>query len=162
MYKILIAKEAAEKAMLAENARTHHLLQKAEKFIAGLIIILGFQLLDIKTLLASPSPWAKITCYLSLAVLGMALLFAFASLGKKGYASYPRGNKLWDNIKPESVSEDLAEEAFVQMLLKTREQNALLNDAMTRSNFWSGWLFFLGLLLVAGSQLLDAIMNAFG
>ncbi len=77
----------------------------------------------------------------------------------KGYADYPRGNKLWDNLKPENVSEDVAQEALVQMLLQTREQNARLNDAKINSLFWCVWLLFVGFLLVAGSQLLDAFVN---
>jgi hypothetical protein len=45
------------------------------------------------------------------------------------------------------------------MLLETREQNARLNDAKVKSLFWCGWLLFVGFLLVAGSQLLDAFVD---
>ena len=159
MSKILIVREAAEKAIRAESDRTVHLLRKAERFAAGIIIVMGFQLLDIKTLLESPSPWVKISCYLSLAVLSLSLFFAFRGMRVKGYADYPRGNKLWDNLKPENVSEDAAQEALVQMLLQTREQNARLNDAKVNSLFWCGWLLFAGFLLVASSQLLDALVD---
>ena len=159
MSKILIVREAAEKAIRAESDRTVLLLRKAERFAAGIIIVMGFQLLDVKTLLESPSPWVKISCYLSLAALGISLFFAFRGMRVKGYADYPRGNKLWDNLKPENVSEDAAQEALVQMLLQTREQNARLNDAKVNSLFWCGWLLFAGFLLVASSQLLDALVD---
>ena len=161
MSKISIIKEAAENAIRAESDRTAHLLRKAERFAAGTIIVTGFQLLDIKTLLESPSPWVKISCYLSLAVLSLSLFFAFRGMRVKGYVDYPRGNKLWDNLKPENVSEDAAQEALVQMLLQTREQNARLNDAKVTSLFWCGWLLFVGFLLVAGSQLFDAFVDTF-
>jgi hypothetical protein len=46
MSKISIVKKAAEKAIAAESDRTVHLLRKAEKFAAGIIIVTGFQLLD--------------------------------------------------------------------------------------------------------------------
>jgi hypothetical protein len=159
MSKISIVKEAAEKAIVAESVRTAHFLRKAERFAAGIIIVAGFQLLDAKTLLESSSPWVKILCCASLGVLGVSLFFAFCGMRDKGYADYPRGSKLWDNLKPENVSEDAAQEALVHLLLKTREQNAQLNDAKVNSLFWSGWLLFVGFLLVAGSQLLDAFVN---
>ncbi|MGD1087542.1 MAG: hypothetical protein ABR955_02305 [Verrucomicrobiota bacterium] len=160
MSKILIVKEAAEKAIAAESDRTVHLLRQAGMFAAGIIILTGFQLLDANTLLESSSQWVKILCCLSLAILGLSLFFAFLAIRLNGYADYPRGNKLWDNLKPENVSEDAAQEALVQMLLKTREQNAQLNDAKVNSLFWCGWLLFVGFLLGAGGQLLDAFLNA--
>lgn len=159
MSKILIAKDAAEKAMAAETNRAESLLRQAGKFAAGIIVVLGFQLLDAKTLLESVSLWVKILCYASLAVLVLSLLFAFAALALKSYANYPRGHTLWETLKPDNVTEETAQEAIVQLLLKTREQNALLNDARERLLSWSGWLFLGGILLVVAGQLLDAYID---
>jgi hypothetical protein len=159
MGKILIAMDAAEKALAAEFERTESLRREAWKYALGIAIVLGFQLRDIRTLVESPSSWVKILVCLSLAVLGAA--FALVSLGlrARGYGQYPRGNKLWENLKPDAVSESAAQEALVQMLLQTREQNARLNDAKTRILNWCGWLLLAGVLLVAGSQVLDAFEN---
>jgi hypothetical protein len=162
MSKISIVKEMAEKAFAAESGRTVPLLRKAETFAAGIIVVVGFQLLDVKTLLESPSQLVKVPCYLSLAILSVSLLFAFCGMHLRGYADYPRGKKLWDNLKPENISEDAAQEAIVHLLLETREQNARLNDAKVKSLFWSGWLLFAGFLLVAISQLLDAFVDTLG
>jgi len=159
MNKISIVKEAAERAMTAESDRTKQLLGHAEKFLTGIIVVTGFQLLSLPALLESSSPWVKGSCYVALAVLSLASFFGFSSLRLKGYAGYPRGDKLWENLKSEDVSADAAEQAVIQLLLKTREQNAKLNDAKARSLFWCGWLFFAGFLLVAGSQLLNALAN---
>lgn len=159
MSKLLLAKEAAEKALTAEMNRTESRLRDAWKFTAGIIVVIGFQMRDIKSLVESPSPWVKILCCLSLAVLSGSLTLAFQGLQVKGYGHYPRGQKLWESLKPETISADSAEEGLVQMLLQTREQNAKLNDAKTRVLCWCGWLFFSGLLLVAGTQLLDAFEN---
>ena len=161
MSKISMVKEVAEKAIAAEAGRTMHLVRKAEIYAAGIIITTGYQLLDVKALLES-SPWVRILCHSSLVVLAIALLFAFCGMGLKGQADYPRGNKLWVNLKPENISEEAAQEALVQMLLETREQNARLNDARVNALCWCGWLFFGGCLLVAGSQLLDGLVNAWG
>jgi hypothetical protein len=160
MSKIAIVKDAAEKALVAEAERTTQLLRKAYIFAAGTFIVTGFQLLDANSLLDASLRWVNVLYYLSLAVLGVSLLFAFCGMRVKGYASYPRGNKLWDNLKPESVSEDAAQEALLQMLLQTREQNARLNDSKVNLLLWCRWLFFAGFLLVAGSQLLNAILNS--
>ncbi len=157
--KISIVKEAAEKAIAAESDRTAYLLRKADTFAAGIIVVTGFQLLDANNLLGSSLQWMNVLYYLSLAVLSVSLFFAFRGMRVKGYAGYPRGNKLWDNLKPESVSEGAAQEALLQMLLQSREQNARLNDAKVNSLFWCGWLLFAGFLLVAGSQLLSAVLN---
>jgi hypothetical protein len=159
MSKISIVKEAAEKAAAAESDRTARLLRKAEMFAAGITIVIGFQLLDVKTLLESASQPVKYLSYLSLAVLFISLVFAFRGMQLKGYADYPRGKKLWDNLKPENISEEAAQEALVQLLLETREQNARLNDAKVKSLACCGWLLFAGFLLVAGSQLLDAFVD---
>jgi len=160
MSKISIVKEAAEKAIAAESDRTAHLLRKADTLAAGTIIVTGFQLMDANNVLGSSSHWTDILYYLSLAVLSAALFFAFRGMQVKGYAGYPRGKKLWDTLKPENISEDAAQEALVQMLLETREQNARLNDAKIKSLFWCGWLLFAGFLLVAASQLLNPILNS--
>jgi hypothetical protein len=160
MSKITVVKEAAEKAMSAENDRTKHLLGRAEKFMAGTIVVIGFQLLNVPTLLESSSQWVKDLCCLALAALSLSLVFGFCSLRLKGYAGYPRGDKLWENLKADDVSEDAAELAIIQLLLKTREQNAKSNDAKAGLLFWCGWLFFAGFLLVVGGQLLAALANA--
>ena len=145
--------------MMAEAGSTETLLRGAGKLTAGIIIVIGFQLFDTKTLLESTSPWVKLLCFSSLAVLAVSLIFAFVGLRVTGFANYPRGNKLWENLKPDNITEEAAEEAVVQMLLKTREQNAQLNDLKARSMFWCAWLFFSGVLLVTGSQLLDAYLD---
>ena len=160
MSKISIVKEAAEKAITAESDRTAQLLRKADMLAAGTIVVTGFQLMDANNVLGSSSHWTDILYYLSLAVLSAALFFAFRGMQAKGYAGYPRGKKLWDTLKPENVSEDAAQEALVQMLLDTREQNARLNDAKIKSLFWCGWLLFAGFLLVVASQLLNPILNS--
>jgi hypothetical protein len=159
MSKLTIVKEAAEKAMAAEGGRTRQLTGRAERFIAGAIIVTGYQLLDLAGSLASSSLWAKVCCHLALAVLGLSLFFGFYSLRLKGYAGYPRGDILWETLKPENVSADAAELAVIQLLLKTREQNATLNDAKAKSLSRCGWLLFAGVLSVVGSHLLDALAN---
>ena len=156
MSKILIVKDAVEKAIATESVRTVHLLRRAEWLAAGIIIVTGFQLLDVKTLLESSSQPVKWSCCVSLAVLGVALFFSILGMRLKGYADYPRGQKLWNNLKPETVTEEVAQEAIIQSLLETRETNARLNDAKVKALFWCGWLLFVGFLLVVGSQFLDA------
>jgi len=154
--------EAAEKAMAAEADRAKQLLGRAEKFAAGIVVLTGFQLLNVTSVLDPSSRWVNCSCCLSLAVLSLSLLFAFYSMGLKGYAGYPRGDKLWENLKSESVSDDAAEQAVILLLLKNREQDAKLNDTKMRLLFWCGLLFFVGFLLVITSRLLAAFANAYG
>lgn len=158
MSKARIIQEAAEKAAAAEVDRTRLLLARAEKFSAAIIVLVGFQLLGANYMLACASLWIRGMCYLSLAFLGVSLFCAVWSLKVKDYAGYPRGNRAWDNLKADDISESAAEEAVIQMLLNTREQNAKLNDAKTRWLFWSGWLLFGGIGLIIGSHLLAALV----
>lgn len=157
MSKISIVQEAAEKALAAESERTLNLLRTAEKFAAATIIVTGFQLLEARTLMESTPLWVQIPCGASLAALCLSMFFAFRAMRLKGYADYPRGNKLWDSLKPENITDDAAQEALVQLLLSTRQQNALLNDTKVKSLHWCGCLFLTGFLLVVGSQLLEVI-----
>jgi hypothetical protein len=152
--KISLIKETAEKAMVAENERTGRLSGRAEKLTAGTIVVMGFELLSAANLMGSGSRWAEWACYLALAVLALSLFFGFGAIRFEGYANYPRGDKLWETLKPDNVSEDTAEEAIIQMLLRSREQNAKLNDAKARSLSRCGGLLFAGFLLAAVSQLL--------
>ncbi|MGB7768335.1 MAG: hypothetical protein WBN22_05710, partial [Verrucomicrobiia bacterium] len=80
----------------------------------------------------------------------------------KGYAGYPRGDKLWETLKSENVSDNDAELAVIQLLLKNRELNAKLNDAKMGLLFWCGSLFFVGFLLVIISRLLAGLANTYG
>jgi hypothetical protein len=157
MSKLSLIKDAAEKATAAETERTKLLLSRAEKFAAGIIVVTGFQLLSAGNVLGSGSRWAEGLYYLALTTLGLSLFFGFYSMRFKGYADYPRGDKLWETLKPENVSQDAAEEAIILLLLKNREQNAKLNDDQARSLSRCRWLLFAGFLMVAVSQLLGPL-----
>ncbi len=160
MNKITIVRDAAEKALTAESVRAEYLLRRAERLAAGIVIVTAFQLLDVSNLLESSSLGVKVSGGLALAVLSLALFFAFCSLRLKSYAGYPRGDMLWENLKSEAISEEAAEVAVLQLLLQNRELNAKLNDAKARSLSRCGWLFFAGWLLLVGSRLLDALANS--
>jgi hypothetical protein len=162
MNKISIIMETAEKAMAAEADRAKQLLGRAEKFAAGIIVLAGFQLWNLTGMLDPSSRWISDLCHLSLGVLSLSLLLAFYGMRLKGYAGYPRGDKLWETLKSENVSDNDAEQAIIQLLLKNREQNAKLNDAKMRLLFWCGWLFLAGFLLVIISRLLAALAYAYG
>lgn len=159
MNKILIAKDAAEKALAAEFARTELLGREAWRFVAATVVILGFEVRDFRGLVESPSSAVKVLGCVSVAVLSLALCAACYSLQVRGSGHYPRGNRLWENLKPETVSEHDAEEAMVQLLLQTREQNARANDARSRVLRCCGWLFLAGALLVAATQLFGAFKD---
>ncbi|MGA2245975.1 MAG: hypothetical protein ABSH48_13320 [Verrucomicrobiota bacterium] len=159
MSKISTAKDAAEKALSIELGRTESLMRNAWKFAAAIVVVFGFQLRDLRTLVESPSTGVKVVCCLSFAALAASLVLACRSLQVRGEGHYPRGQKLWESLKPASVTEEAADEALVQMLLQSREQMARVNDTTARLQGWCGWMFLTGALLVAGSQLWDAFAD---
>lgn len=154
MSKISIVRQAAEMALSAETDRSRCLLGRAEKLTAAALVVSGFQLVAASGVLGSGSPWAEGSVYLALALLALSLFHGFYAMGFKGYADYPRGDKLWEALKPENVSPDSAQEAVIQLLLRNREQNAKLNDAKARSLSRCGWLLFAGFVVCAAGQLL--------
>lgn len=147
-------KEAAEKALSAEMDRARYLLGRAEKLTAGGVVVAAFQLVGASSVLGSGSPWAARSVYLALALLALSLFFGFYAMGVKGYSDYPRGDKLWETLRPDNVSAEAAQEAIVQLLLRNREQNAKLNDAKAISLTRCGWLLFAGFLACTAGQLL--------
>jgi hypothetical protein len=134
-------------------------LRHSWKFAAAILVVLAFQLRDVKSMVESPSPWVRVLCYLSLGVLAASLFLVFQGFQTRGHGHYPRGLKLWETLKPDNVTDGAAEEALVEMLLHTREQNARLNDAVGSALSRCGWLLFAGVLLVTGSQVLEAIAD---
>jgi hypothetical protein len=157
MNKISIIKEAAEKASSEENKRAEQLVCRAEKLVTSIIIITAFQLFNVRNLLESPSSWTKAICYSSLPILSLSLFLGLYGTKLKGHTAYPRGDQLLENLTPHDVSQDAAEKAIIQLLLKTREQNAKLNDAKVRLLSWCRWLFFAGFLLVVAGRFLAAL-----
>jgi hypothetical protein len=161
MNKISIIKEAAEKASSEENNRAEQLVSRAEKLVMSIIIITAFQLFNVRNLLESPSPWTKAICYSSLPILSLSFFLGLYGTKLKGHTAYPRGDQLWENLTPDDVSQDAADKAIIQLLLKTREQNAKLNDANLRLLSWCRWLLFAGFLLVVMGRFLAALVPAY-
>lgn len=157
MNKISLIKETAEKASAEENARANDLICRAEKLVTSIIIIMAFLLLNVPQLLQSSSPWTKPLCYLALGTLSVSFFLGLYGTRLKAYSVYPRGDKLWENLKPDEVSQDAAEQAIIQLLLKTREQNAKLSDAKANLLSWCRWLFFAGFLLVIAGRVISGL-----
>ena len=157
MNKILIIKEAAKKASSEENKRAEQLVCRAEKLVTSILIITAFQLFNVRNLLESPSPWTKAICYSSLPILSLSLFLGLYGTKLKGYTAYPRGDQLLENLTPDDVSQDAADKAIIQLLLKTREQNAKLNDVKVKLLSWCRWLLFGGFLLVVTGRFLAAL-----
>jgi hypothetical protein len=159
MNKTYTVKDATEKATAAENDRTKQLTGRVEKLVAGIILVTGFQLLNVPSSLESPLACGKVLCFLALAILSLALFFGFRSVTARGHAGFPREDKLRETLRPGNVSDEAAEQALVHWLLKTLERNAKLNDNKTKSLFGGVRPFFGGFLLVVTSQLLAALSN---
>ncbi|HTR43306.1 MAG TPA: hypothetical protein VMH87_16970 [Pseudomonadales bacterium] len=161
MNKISLIREAAEKAAYEENIRAKELICRAEKLLIGVILVAAFHLLNVPELLESSSPWTKPLCYLALGFLSLSMFLGLYGARLKTYTAYPRGDKLWDNLKPDEVSRETAEQAIIQLLLKAREQNAKLSDAKEKVLSVCRWLFFAGFLLVVTGRLLAGLANLY-
>jgi len=142
-----VIKDAAEKAFEAESSRTEYLLGKAEKIVAAVGAVTGFQLFGYKNQLLN---WLALMC------LGLALLFALLAMRVKEFGSYPRENELLDKLSSDEITEEIEEQAISKVLLRAREQNACLNDQNATLLARSGFFLLLGFLLSVAAQMVGA------
>lgn len=149
--KISVVKDAAEKGFEAESKRTENLFAKAEKLVAGVAAVTGFQVIDAKNLVKTQS--SEILNGSALVFLFFALFLAFLAMKVRDYVSYPRGNVLWDKLICKEVSAEAAEAAIALMLLKAKERNASLNDRNALLVAASCVALVLGFLFAVAAQL---------
>jgi hypothetical protein len=157
MSKLSVIKDTAEKAFEAEYNRTEYQITKAEKFIAGITAVMGFQIFEAKDLLKDHC-YFKIMVGASLILLTLALIFTLLALRVRDYLSYSRGTELKDLLNDPEADEEKASREIADMLLGVREHNARLNDKNADMLRISGWLLLLGFLVVIATQILKGIL----
>jgi hypothetical protein len=149
--------QISEKAFLAESDRKKSLDDKADKFTSAIAVVLGFQLLDLKTVTFPGIAQATLYNWFSIAtltVLGVSLFFALISRRMQGYNSYPRGPKfpqLTQMLEDSSIKEEIAKSAMAHMYLEAHEINGHFNDRRARYLSYSGTLLLIGFLLAVSS-----------
>ncbi len=157
MDKIELLAIESEKAYNSEIKRMDRLTDRADKFIAAVAVVAGFQLTQVENLdftgdwMAQLPDWLTL---LSLAVLGIAILFAMASMNLRKYYSYPLGETLLDELKGDDVDDDSARVKVARMYLKWHDTNSKANDVRAQYLTISGILLIVGFGLATVSFLL--------
>ena len=157
MDKIELLAIESEKAYNSEIRRMDTLTDRADKFIAAVAIVAGFQLTQVENLdftggwIEQIPDWLTL---LSLAILGIAILFAAASMNLREYYSYPLGEKLLEELKGDDVDNDSARVKVARMYLKWHDTNSRANDGRARYLTISGILLIVGFGLATLSFLL--------
>jgi hypothetical protein len=157
MGKIEIIVRESEKSFLMEQTRKRTLTERADKFIGAAAVIVGFQLTQISNLALSGNRRQILHGWFSigaLVALAFSVLLTMLSMRVQEYHSYPRGTKLIDELKDESITEDVAEIKIARMYLSAHDINAQINDERARLLSVGGILLVVGLGLAAVSYLI--------
>ena len=155
MSKLSTIKDLAEKALDAEFERMEFQISKAEKYIAGMTLIVGFQLFETKDLVKNY--WGfRILVGSSIILLALSLIFALLAIRVRDYGRLPRNGQLKELLEDKDADELDADQEITDMLLEVREGNAKLND---KNAVWlqlSGWFLLVGFLSVVLTQIMAA------
>lgn len=148
----------SEKAFLTEAERTEKLTGKAEKLISAVAVVMGFQLIDFKTLAFTRTCRGIFYACLALSALstlGISLIIALWAMRVEHYQSYARNREIYDLLEPQNVTDEQARDAMARMYLDARENNALINDQRAASLSDGTILLVTGIFLVALSTVVD-------
>lgn len=147
MNKIELVLQESEKAFDAECEREDRLTTKAETYIGAVVIIIGFKIIDLESLkLANylTHPFLSWLSAISFLFFGISLVYALISRRVWNYLSYPRGERLIHELRPNNIDDDSAKIMIAKMYLAARENNAVINDQR------AGMLSISGILMVVG------------
>jgi hypothetical protein len=159
MSKMEIIEEVATKAFESEATRTATLQGKAEKIMAGVAAVVGYQLLHVEDLAKSSHGLVFIPCWLAIVLLALSFAGAFlVSAEVRNYYYYPRGRALWDDLSGDTMSDEEARKRIAIMLLDAREENAQINDRRATRIDHSGSMLVGGFVLAVASRLASALL----
>ena len=152
-----------EKAFSTEQTRLKNLDDKADKFIAAISVVMGFQLIDLKALTLKGTSEAVLSTWISIAslsALGFALAFELLARRVRNYGGYPRGTYIHDQVMDSDTNEEDAKLQVAAIYVKAHDQNALLSDGRARWLSICGWLLLIGFMLAVVSRVLSLLTAA--
>ncbi len=156
MEKVDLIVHVSEEAFFQERARADKHSAAAEKFVGAVAVIIGFQLIKTDQLTLSGS-WQQVVhgwlAIIALLALGISLVLTLLSMRVRNYYSYPRGTTLIDELKDDSITDQVAKIKIARMYLSAVDINARINDQRAKLLSFSGAMLFAGLLLAVISFL---------
>ena len=153
--KVDIMLGECEKAYLAEKKRTENLANKAEKYLAAVAIIIAFTSIKFEQvdLAGGIELFFNIFVVVAFFLLGVTLLLVFVSMRVEPYISYPRGERLIDELKGEDITSEVAKVKIAKMYLYAQNKNALINDKHAKLLSWSLISLTVGFLSAVTGQI---------
>ena len=156
MNKVELVLQESEKAFLLEKTRAAKLGEAAEKLIGAVAVVVGFQLIEFDHLALSGDwqealhNWIAVGAFIA---LGGSLVLTLLSMRVQEYYSYPRGTELIDELKAESITDEVAMIKIARMYLTLHDKNARVNDERAKLVYFSGILLVTGFGLAVASYL---------
>jgi len=147
MSKEDIVLQHSEKAFLSEENRANYLENKAEKFIAAIVVIIGLHLVDINKLTFTGTCQTQLSSWFAAAALvafGIAIVVALLSRRIENYLSYPRGKSLIDELSDSRIGDEESKLLIAHMYLRFHDQNARINDKRAKLLSLSGHFLVTG------------------
>ena len=124
--------------------------------MGAVAVIIGFQLIETDQLTLSGSWQQAVRGWLAvnaLLALGISLVLTLLSMRVQKYYSYPRGTTLIDELKDDSITDQVAKIKIARMYLSAHDNNARINDKRAKLLSFSGAMLVAGLLLAVISYL---------
>jgi hypothetical protein len=160
MSKIDLILQESEKAFLAESERGKTLTEKAEKYIAAIGLVVGFQLININRSYLWSSWQSAISSSLAIVAfltLGFSLVLALLSRRVYKYYSYPRGTTIIDELKNNEITDEAAKIKVAKMYFEAHDKNAEINDKRAKYLSIVGVLIVLGFVLAVASYAISKL-----
>lgn len=163
MEKVDVVFEQSEKVFYDETQRAERMRDLAEKMIAAVAVVVGFQLIEIDSLLLV-STWQE-TLRAGLAICALTTLstsLVLAFLGMQIGESYgpPRGMALINELKDSALTDDMAKIMIAKMYLEAYEINGGINDRRARRLVLGCTLLIVGFILAVASYLMGSVTGA--
>lgn len=157
--KLDIILEQCEKAFSAQTERGKRLTDKADKYVAAIGLIIGFQLLNLKKINFSEANIeivSVIASILGFVGLVISIILAFISTTKLNYSSYPNKRCQWNTkVFDENLVEDTVKYNLSDMYIEASISNASINNRRSCELKWSGGFLIGGFILVSIGYILS-------
>jgi uncharacterized membrane protein len=150
-------------ALQAELNRGETLYKKAERLIAAVAVISGFQVLDMKTVISSQAGFYLIIgVVFSFVLLAASLVHAFLSIRVMEQKGYPEGRELLKRLEKSMKSAEKLTFEISGLYLDITSANTIINNKRAGLLKIGGHLLLAALLAIVVTNVTKLVLNVKG
>ena len=160
MTKLDTMLQLTEKAFEAEQERMKNLTDKSEKYVAVIVAIIGFQLLDLHSLnLTGIEAYYNLLAVLGLVSLGVAFAITLISNRIQTYDSYASADQYETLLENKQYDDDGVKMSFAKMYIAALKKNQSINDNRSKLLSLGSNLITIGFILIVVRYILEAVIT---